>query len=185
MLAAGLPGFNAHRQANDLPWNIIIIKEETQPPKPRFIAQWCRVKISKINRESNRWLRLNWQSNRIRLRLHFVFGQFNRLRLPHVWSDVLERQGLFLNLLSKLVMSLHLEKHFVVPEYFSGSLKVLEQLCNCSLLNYCILRSFKIKQCNGTEYRVDLFHGTQLCRKKHPLLLSNVFFWKIVVHHYI
>jgi len=37
-----------------------------------------------------------------------------QLRLP----DVLERQGLSLNLLSKLVMSLILEKHLVVPEYF-------------------------------------------------------------------
>jgi len=34
------------------------------------------------------------------------------LRLP----DVLERQGLSLNLLSKRVMSLILEKHFVVLE---------------------------------------------------------------------
>jgi len=35
-----------------------MIKEETGPPQPRFIAQWCRVKISKFNRESNRRLRL-------------------------------------------------------------------------------------------------------------------------------
>jgi len=33
-------------------------------------------------------------------------------------SDVLERQGLSLNLLSKRVMSLILEKHLVVLEYF-------------------------------------------------------------------
>jgi len=51
-------------------------------------------------------------------------------------SDVLESQGLSLNLVSKLVMSLILEKHFVVLEYFPASLKVLEQLQNCSLLNY-------------------------------------------------
>ena len=44
------------------------------------------------------------------------------LRLP----DVLERQGLFLNLLVKLVMSLILEKHLVVLEYFPTSLKILE-----------------------------------------------------------
>jgi len=44
------------------------------------------------------------------------------LRLP----DVLERQGLTLNLLSKLVMSLILEKHLVALEYFSSSLKILE-----------------------------------------------------------
>jgi len=56
-----------------------MIKEEIQPPKLRFGAQWCRLKIFKFNRESNRRLRLNWQCNR--LRLHFVFGQFNRLRL--------------------------------------------------------------------------------------------------------
>jgi len=55
-------------------------KEETQPPQPQFIAQWCRVKICNFNREINRRLQLNWQCNR--LRLHFIFGQFNRLRLP-------------------------------------------------------------------------------------------------------
>jgi len=44
------------------------------------------------------------------------------LRLP----DVLERQGLSLNLLSKLVVSLILEKHFVVLEYFPAALKILE-----------------------------------------------------------
>jgi len=44
------------------------------------------------------------------------------LRLP----DVLERQGLSLNLLSKLVMSLILEKHLVVLKYFPASLKILE-----------------------------------------------------------
>jgi len=32
-----------------------------------------------INRESNRRSRLNWQCNR--MRLQFIFGQFNRLRL--------------------------------------------------------------------------------------------------------
>jgi len=57
-----------------------MIKEEIQPSKPRLGAQWCRLKISKFNRESNRRLRLNWQCNR-RLRLHFIFGRFNRLRL--------------------------------------------------------------------------------------------------------
>jgi len=27
-----------------------MIKEESQPPKPRFGAQWCRLKISKFNK---------------------------------------------------------------------------------------------------------------------------------------
>jgi len=40
--------------------------------------------------------------------------------------DVLERRELFLNLQSKLVMSLILEKHLVVLEYFPASLKILE-----------------------------------------------------------
>jgi len=44
------------------------------------------------------------------------------LRLP----DVLERQGLSLNLLSKLVMSLILEKDLIVLEFFSASLKIFE-----------------------------------------------------------
>jgi len=43
-------------------------------------------------------------------------------------KDVLERQGLSSILVSKLVMSLILEKHFVVLEYSAKSLKVLEQL---------------------------------------------------------
>jgi len=42
--------------------------------------------------------------------------------------EVLECQGLSLNLLSKHVMSLILEKHFVILGYFLASLKVLEQL---------------------------------------------------------
>jgi len=45
-----------------------------------------------------------------------------RVRLP----DVLDRQGLSLNLLAKRVMSLILEKHLVVLEYFPASLKILE-----------------------------------------------------------
>jgi len=44
------------------------------------------------------------------------------VRLP----DVLERQELSLNLLLKLVMSLILEKHLVVLDYFLASLKILE-----------------------------------------------------------
>jgi len=46
------------------------------------------------------------------------------MRLP----DVLERQGLSLNMSSKLLMSLILGKHFVVLEYFMASLKVRELL---------------------------------------------------------
>jgi len=52
----------------------------------------------------------------------FPFRRAWCLRLP----DVLERQGLSLNLLSKRVMSLILEKHLVVLEYFPASLKILE-----------------------------------------------------------
>jgi len=44
------------------------------------------------------------------------------LKLP----DVLERHELSLNLLSKLVSSLILEKFLVVLEYFPASLKILE-----------------------------------------------------------
>ena len=47
-----------------------------------------------------------------------------QLRLP----DVLERQELSSNLLSKRILSLILEKHLVVFEYFPASLKVLEEL---------------------------------------------------------
>jgi len=56
----------------------------------------------------------------------------SQLRLP----DVLERQGLPLNLLSKRVMSLILEKHLVVLEYFPASLKILDYYLNCSFTNY-------------------------------------------------
>ena len=44
------------------------------------------------------------------------------LRLP----DVLERQGSSLNFLLKPFVSLILEKHLVVLEYFPASLKILE-----------------------------------------------------------
>ena len=54
------------------------------------------------------------------------------LRLP----DVLERRELSLNFLSKLVMSLILEKHLVVLEYFLASLKILEYLKKFSLKKY-------------------------------------------------
>jgi len=47
-----------------------------------------------------------------------------QLRLP----DVFECQGVSLNLLSKHVMSLILEKMCCFLEYFPTSLKVLEQL---------------------------------------------------------
>jgi len=47
-----------------------------------------------------------------------------KVRLP----DVLERQGLSLNLLSKRVVSLILEKHLFVSEYFPASLTILEYL---------------------------------------------------------
>ena len=50
--------------------------------------------------------------------------------------DVLERKGLSLNLLWKLVMFWILEKYFVALEYFPASLKVLQQLWNCSLLDH-------------------------------------------------
>jgi len=53
------------------------------------------------------------------------------LRTP----NVLERQGLPLNFLLKLVVSLILETHFVVLEYFRACLKAFEQLWCCSLLN--------------------------------------------------
>jgi len=54
-----------------------MIKEETQPPKPRLIVRWCRVKISKFKCESNCRLRINWRCNR--LRSHFIFSQFHGL----------------------------------------------------------------------------------------------------------
>jgi len=61
------------------------------------------------------------------------FGEgWTYLRLP----EVLERQELSLNLLSKLVMSLILEKHLVVLEYFPVSLKILKQFLNSSFLKY-------------------------------------------------
>jgi len=54
-----------------------MIKEETHPPQPQFITQCCRVKISKFNCERNHRLWFTWQCNQ----LHFIFCQFNRLRL--------------------------------------------------------------------------------------------------------
>jgi len=50
------------------------------------------------------------------------FHHWCHIRLP----DVFERQELPLNLLSKLVSSLILEKHLVVLKYFPASLKILE-----------------------------------------------------------
>jgi len=40
-------------------------------------------------------------------------------------------------------MSLILEKHFVFLEYFPASLKVLEQVRNCSYLSYWLHWIFK------------------------------------------
>jgi len=53
--------------------------------------------------------------------------------------DILKHQGLSLYLLSRLVMSLILEKHFVVLEYFRCPWK----LWNRSLLNYRLHCTFK------------------------------------------
>jgi len=50
--------------------------------------------------------------------------------------DVLERQELSLNLLSNRVLSLILEKHRVVLEYFPASLKILVYFKKFSLENY-------------------------------------------------
>ena len=49
-------------------------------------------------------------------------------KLNLMLPDVLERQELSMNLLSKIVMSLILEKHFGAFEHFPASLKILEQL---------------------------------------------------------
>jgi len=57
--------------------------------------------------------------------------------------DVLERQELSFNLLSKRVMSLILEKHFVVLECFPASLKILEYFKNCSFKNCWLRWTFK------------------------------------------
>jgi len=46
----------------------------------------------------------------------------SKIRLP----DVLERKGLSLNLLSKLIMSLILAKYLVVLYYFPASLEILQ-----------------------------------------------------------
>jgi len=56
--------------------------------------------------------------------LYLTFLYSSHVRLP----DVLKRQGLSLNLLSKHLYPFMLEKHLVVLEYFSVSLKILEQL---------------------------------------------------------
>jgi len=63
-----------------------------------------------------------WSDLRDSADISFLNTYANGLRLP----DVLERQELSLNLLSKRVMCLILEKHFVVLEYFPASLKILE-----------------------------------------------------------
>jgi len=57
--------------------------------------------------------------------------------------DILERQGLSLNLLSTRAMCLILEKHLVVLEYFPAYLKILEYFKNCSLKNYWLRWTFK------------------------------------------
>jgi len=59
------------------------------------------VKISKFNRERNRQFRLNWPCKR--LRLPFIFGQFNRLRLLNkLWSitPCLSQTDLFIRIAS-------------------------------------------------------------------------------------
>jgi len=56
----------------------------------------------------------------------FFFCALDILHFPVRLPDVLERQELSLNLLSKRVMSLILEKHLVVFEYYPASLKILE-----------------------------------------------------------
>jgi len=64
VLSAGLSGCNMHTRAHDpyrerQPYEPMV-REEDQPPIPRFIAQWRSVKIFKFNHESNRHLQLNW-----------------------------------------------------------------------------------------------------------------------------
>jgi len=63
---------------------------------------------------------------------------------PPWLPDVLECHGLSLNLLSKLVVSLILEKHFVVLEYFPASLKLLEQLFKLFIIELLITLNIQV-----------------------------------------
>jgi len=67
------------------------------------------------------------------------------VRLP----DFLECQGLSLNLISKRVMSLILEKYVVVIEYFPVSFKILEyfKIAHLKIIDYTEHSTIKNKQC--------------------------------------
>jgi len=88
--------------------------------------------VSTLNNGLCAWIKCELQNN-------FLVSVAIALRLP----DVLERPGLSLNLLSKPVMSLVLEKYFLVLEYFRASLKVLQQLRKFLLLNYWLQSTLK------------------------------------------
>jgi len=94
------------------------------------------------------------------------------VRLP----DVLERQGFFLNLLSKLVV-LDPWKTFRCPWVFSGILEsswTVVKVFNKSLLN-CWLNF----QCKWTELRVGLFSLKQFCSKKVRSVIQQCVFGKM------
>jgi len=84
-----------------------------------------------------------------------------RPRLP----DVLERQELSLNLLSKLVMSLILENILLALNIFRRPWKFLNsfQTVHFWTIHYIEHSRIKNKQCKWTEQCVDLFQ--QLCSK--------------------
>jgi len=86
-----------------------------------FFNVQCRAAFSNRPCSIDRVWRLGLETS---LETHFCesLSRRFRVRLPDV------RQALSLNLLSKLAMSLILEKHFVVLEYFQASLKVRKQL---------------------------------------------------------
>jgi len=63
-------------------------------------------------------------------------------------SDVLERQGISLNSLSKLVMTLILEKRFVVLEYFVAA---FEQVWMCSFIELLIALNIQESRLNAVE----------------------------------
>ena len=78
-------------------------------------------------------------------------------------ARLLQRQGLSWNLLSKLVMSLILEKHFVVLEKFPATLKVFEYLWNCLLLNYFehsrIIFNIQASKLNNVILRSNVYNA--------------------------
>ena len=138
--------FNPQRRAHSPPWSITITNGDEGGNSATTTSVHRTVMLGEDFQSITIWVKI---SNRLRsikisnrLRLHFIFGQLNRLRLPHVWLRV----GW-----SILRVSIPL---------------LLKQLSVESLLAYTLFRWMWSKQMDAEWFNLGS-NWCYMCAKKH------------------